>query len=169
MSRSDDTFTRATTVIGDLDSPFYAEERQRDVWNEASAVGFQALLWCMLGLAAAMVWIGGQELFGWALVLILLTGFSSFLVLLQANRAGITGWEGARVRRPRVLLAIALIAVGALGVLVRSDAEVSPSGIAGGVVGFVVALGGAAGAAWWLRRQSEAEEDPDETEGPSHV
>ena len=99
----------------------------------------------------------------------LLTGFSSFLVLLLANRAGVTGWEGARVQRPRVLLAIALIVVGAAGVLVRSDSTVSPSGIAGGVFGFVVALGGAAGAAWWLRRQRETEEDPDETEGPSHV
>lgn len=33
-------FVRAAAVVGDLDSPFSAEERDRDVWNEASAVGF---------------------------------------------------------------------------------------------------------------------------------
>src|SRR5690242_18627048 len=32
-------FVRWAGVVGDLGSPFLAEERQRDVWNEASAVG----------------------------------------------------------------------------------------------------------------------------------
>ena len=29
-------FVRAAAAIGDLSNPFYGEERQRDVWNEAS-------------------------------------------------------------------------------------------------------------------------------------
>ena len=35
---------RAAAVIGDLSNPFHREERQRDAWNEASAVGLQVLL-----------------------------------------------------------------------------------------------------------------------------
>ena len=36
--RSPSWFIRTAAVIGDLSNPFYGEERQRDVWNEASAV-----------------------------------------------------------------------------------------------------------------------------------
>ena len=49
---------RAAKVVGDLDHPFYEEERQRDVWNEASAVGFQTVLWGAMASACGMVWIG---------------------------------------------------------------------------------------------------------------
>ena len=31
-------FVTAAGIVGDLGSPFYREERRRDVWNEASAV-----------------------------------------------------------------------------------------------------------------------------------
>lgn len=53
----DGFFDRVTARIGDLDDPFYAEERDRDVWNEASAVGFQLLLWVLLvaGLATGLL------------------------------------------------------------------------------------------------------------------
>lgn len=158
MSQPDGPFTRAASVIADLDSPFYAEERQRDVWNEASAVGFQTLIWLMFGLVGAMVWIGGRSMFGWALTLLLLTGLASGLTIVHANRLGVTGWEGARMRRPRLLLAGLLIGLIGLGVLVRTDFDLSPSTIAGAVVGFVAALAGAAGAAWLVRRQARAEE-----------
>ena len=52
-------FLRTAERIGDLGSPFYREERQRDVWNEASAVGFQVLLWLLPLAAVASVWMGG--------------------------------------------------------------------------------------------------------------
>lgn len=52
-------FMRVASAIGDLGSPFYDEERQRDVWNEASAVGFQAMLWSSLVAANVMIWVGG--------------------------------------------------------------------------------------------------------------
>lgn len=168
MTQSDDPLGRAASAIADLNSPFYAEERQRDVWNEASAVGFQAMLWCMLGLVCAMVWIGGQALFGWALTLLLLTGLSSWLAVLHANRLGVTGWEGARLRRPRMLVVTALIVATGVGVVVRSDAALSPSGIAGGVVGFAVAMAGAGAAAWWTRRQTGSDDSLDSEEGFTH-
>ncbi len=46
--RSHTWFVRAATVIGDLSNPFYREERQRDVWNEAAAVALQVILWLSL-------------------------------------------------------------------------------------------------------------------------
>jgi hypothetical protein len=66
MTASDDAFTRATHLVADFDSPFYDEERQRDVWNEASAIGFQTMTWGALALAGAMAWIGGGPQIGWA-------------------------------------------------------------------------------------------------------
>ena len=40
-----DPFVRVAQFIGDFGNPFYDEERQRDVWNEACAFGLQLLLW----------------------------------------------------------------------------------------------------------------------------
>ncbi len=57
--RSHGWFVRAAAVIGDLSNPFYREERQRDVWNEASAVALQVLLWLSWLAATAAVWIMG--------------------------------------------------------------------------------------------------------------
>ncbi len=166
MSASEPRFVRAVNAIADLDNPFYAEERQRDVWNEASAVGFQALLWCMFGLVAAMVWIGGRPLFGWATVLMLAASLSSALVLIHAGRLGVTGFEGSHLPWPRLILAVLLIGVIGLGVLVRTDFGASPSGIAGAVVGLVAAVAGTVGAVWVIRRRAEATgpgaDDPDD-------
>ena len=47
--------------IGNLDHPFYDEERQRHIWYEASAIAFQGMLLGVLAVAVATVWIGGQE------------------------------------------------------------------------------------------------------------
>lgn len=57
----DSRFLRAAAVVGDLGSPFYEEERDRDVWNEASAIGFQALLWGLPLAVTAALWIGGAS------------------------------------------------------------------------------------------------------------
>jgi len=54
-----DRFLRTASMVADLDSPFYDEERDRDVWNEASAVGFQVLVWGVPLVAAASLWITG--------------------------------------------------------------------------------------------------------------
>lgn len=54
--RERSTVDRIAGVVGDLDNPFYDEERDRDVWNEASAVGFQALLWGIPTVGAVLLW-----------------------------------------------------------------------------------------------------------------
>jgi hypothetical protein len=142
MTPADDAFTRATSAVADFDSPFYAEERQRDVWNEASALGFQSMLWGGLGLACAMTWIGGEPQIGWAFGLLALIGATSWLTVLHANRLGVTGRENVRLNRPRTYLFAALYLSTLVGMVVRSDIEVSPSSIAGLVVGMALVLVG---------------------------
>lgn len=63
--------------MADLGSPFYREERQRDVWNEASAVGHQLVLWLGMVTAAAMVWIGGATALPYAVTLYAVIGVSA--------------------------------------------------------------------------------------------
>jgi hypothetical protein len=46
----DDWFVRATGMVGDLGDPFYREERERDVWNEASGSGVGLLYAHRLGV-----------------------------------------------------------------------------------------------------------------------
>jgi hypothetical protein len=141
MTRPDDTFTRATSVVADLDSPFYAEERQRDVWNEASAIGFQTMLWAGLALACAMTWIGGRPQLGWAAGLLAVIGVASWLTVIHANRLGVSGRENARLNRPRVYLFAGLYLATLVGMVVRSDTELSPSTLAGAAIGAALVLG----------------------------
>jgi hypothetical protein len=82
-------FLRAAAFVGDLTSPFYDEERQRDVWNEASAVGLQFLFWSGLVAATAMVWIGGGPAVPYALILFLLVGLAALVTLEYARRHGV--------------------------------------------------------------------------------
>lgn len=140
MIPSDDTFARATSAVADLDSPFYAEERQRDVWNEASAIGFQTMLWGGLALACAMVWIGGRPQIGWAAGLLAVIAVASWLTLTHANRLGVTGRENVRLNRPRMYLFGVLYLGTLIGMAVRSGAELSPSTVVGLVVGAALAI-----------------------------
>lgn len=133
-----DLFGRAAAVVADLDSPFYAEERQRDVWNEASAVGFQTMLWGGLVLSCAMVWVGGRPLVGWTVALLALVAAAAHLTLVHANRQGVAGTEGATWKRPRLALAGALYLGTVVGVVVRAD--LGTSTLAGVAVGALVAL-----------------------------
>ncbi len=129
MTTSDDAFTRATHLVADLDSPFYDEERQRDVWNEASAIGFQTMLWGVLGLACAMAWIGGGPQVGWAFGLLMVSGVAGHLALRHANRLGVTGWENARLNRPRTYLVIGLYFGTLAGIMVNLE-DALPSSVA---------------------------------------
>jgi hypothetical protein len=155
----DDLFGRAARVVGDLDHPFYAEERQREVWNEASAVGMQAMLWGSLGLACAMTWIGGGELLPWAVALMAVVGGSSGLMILYARRQGVHGDEDVRLARPRTFLALALYVAALAGALVRGGSSWDSSTVAGLVVGGCV---GAAAlfAGRRLSRRPADEEEP---------
>jgi hypothetical protein len=136
----DDWFVRAAGVVGDLGNPFYREERERDVWNEASAVGLQLVLWLGLAAAAGMVWLGGSSALPYATVVFAILGASSGVGVLYAHRLGVRVSATGRVLRLRLVPYLALVVLFMVGAL--RDAPSSGVG-ASFVLG--MAVGGAAG------------------------
>lgn len=112
----DGLFMRAASVVGDLDSPFYGEERQRDVWNEASAVGFQLMLWLGLIAADVMIWVGGATGLPYAVATFAVVGVSSLVVLTYAGRVGVKADSPEHLRRGAFVPAVGLVLTFFLGV-----------------------------------------------------
>lgn len=133
----DGWFVRAAEVVGDLSNPFSQEERQRDVWNEASAVGLQLVLWLGLALAAAMVWLGGSTGLPYACAVFALVGVVSWVSVGYAAALGVQVGAGQRVLRPRLVPYVLLVGVFLLGAL-----RAAPDG----GLGRGVVVGAAAGA-----------------------
>src|SRR5919112_6877143 len=84
-----DPFVRVAQFVGDFGNPFYAEERQRDVWNEACAFGLQLLLWLTLGAAVVVVWVVGAPAVPYAQGALVLLGTVSLLTIAYAHRRGV--------------------------------------------------------------------------------
>ncbi len=59
--------------IGDLDHPFYSDERNRYVWYEASAIAFQLLFISSYFTAGLLLWVGGADSLVWVLPMFLPT------------------------------------------------------------------------------------------------
>lgn len=133
-------FVRGAAAIGDLSSPFYREERQRDVWNEASAVGLQATLLLALATATGMVWLGDASALPYAFTMLGVVAVAAWVTVLYAGALGVTIADAAllRLRLVPYLSLVVLFLVGA--------ARVAPSGgfvgglVQGGVAGAVAAL-----------------------------
>ena len=110
MNRSDPLVSFAR-LVGDFGNPFYDEERQRDVWNEASAFGFQLVLWCSLLASTVLVWAVGAPALPYAMGLVVLVGTASLLTLGYAQRLGValdTPRMTWRRMAPLLLLVLAL-------------------------------------------------------------
>jgi carbon starvation protein CstA len=113
---------RLAHVVGDFGNPFYAEERQRDVWNEASAFGFQLVIWCALALGTATVWVVGAPSVPYVSVALLLVGAVSGLTVSYAQHLGVELTGRDRMLRWR-LVPYALLVVALLVGLLRARAE----------------------------------------------
>ncbi len=138
----------------------YEEERQRDVWNEACAVGLQVALWLGLALAAAMVWLGGATALPYALaVFALLAGTTSWVTVHYAQRLGVRVEDPAGLLRLRLVPYLVLLALFLAGVVRAAPSDGFVGGLARGA-----AVGGAAGTLWLLasglraRRRARTEE-----------
>jgi hypothetical protein len=143
-SRRGDWFVTAAGVIGDLGHPFYDEERQRDVWNEASAVGFQLMLWLGLAAATAMVWVGGAPALAYAVTVIGVVGTASTVTVVYAHRLGVRFDDAAGLLRLRLVPYAVLLVAFLVGALRVAPAD----GFAGGfVTGMAI---GSTGAVLWL-------------------
>jgi hypothetical protein len=136
-------FTRAAAWVGDLGSPFYDEEHQRDVWNEASAIGFQLVLFLLPVAAVASVWVAGAPAVPYALLMLLVPGAASWVVLLYARARGVdaASAEGVKALRWRTAAWVGLCVLFCAGV-VRAQGSGGFSGGAawGGVVGAVLGV-----------------------------
>ncbi|SNS27973.1 hypothetical protein SAMN06893096_10339 [Geodermatophilus pulveris] len=140
---ADGWFVRAAAVIGDLSNPFYREERQRDVWNEASAVALQVLLWMSWLAATAAVWIIGAPAVPYAWAMIAIIAIAVWIAVLYARSLGVDATDSRWIRWPRMIPYLALLGLFSVGLLLASEdllqaAESYPSLIRGFVQGAVV-------------------------------
>jgi hypothetical protein len=85
----DTLFMRVAAFVGDLGSPFYDEERRRDVWNEASAVGLQIVLWLGTLAATVAVWLVGADAVPYALTIFAIAGLAGLVTITYATRLGV--------------------------------------------------------------------------------
>jgi hypothetical protein len=145
-------FVRTAGLIGDLGSPFYDEEHQRDVWNEASAVGFQLLLWLLPVAAVISVWVGGVTAIPYALVMFLASGLTSWVVITFAQARGVDmgAARGITVLRWRLLAYLVLLGSFCAGVVRATPENSFGRGTSWGLLaGSVI---GIAAVAWSQRR-----------------
>ncbi len=132
------TFTKAMRKVGDLDDEFYDDERQRDVWNEASAVGMQLYVWVSLIVAAVLPWVAGRTGSWIALSLLVVYLSVTFAVLGYAKSRGLDMYTQQNLRRPRIFLATVLYLLGAfaaIGSLVLGQENGNPPFALGMVIG----------------------------------
>lgn len=135
-------FVRSAAAVGDLANPFYDEERQRDVWNEASAVGFQVMLWLGMIAANVMIWLGQGNAVPYAFGVLALLGVASSIALGYSRRLGVNVEATVRLWRwPMVPFAV-LMLLFFLGVARAStDVSLPPSTLIGAATGgFVVVV-----------------------------
>lgn len=158
---------RAMRFVGDLDDEFYDDEHQRDVWNEASAIGMQAYQWCVLIAAAILPWAAGRVGAWIALGLLAVWLVTSTLVQVYARARGVDLQVLVGYTKPRVIVAMVIYLVGMFGVIAQllwgpHAFHDHPSGVLGAVVG--AAIGGSAGLLVVMRkrrrvRRREADEE----------
>lgn len=156
-------FTKTMRFVGDLDDEFYDDERQRDVWNEASAIGFQLFCWSALLGAATLAWTANTTGAWIALGILVVFTLISYATLGYSAARGVNMYTAAKAGRLRVLAFGVISAVGYLGVLVRlqSDVYSQVSSWAGAAVGAVAGGGLVVLAIWQMRKRNarfEAEE-----------
>ena len=153
--RSGDWLVRAGEVVGDLGNPFYAEERQRDVWNEAAAVGLQVTLWLTLLAATGAVWAAGEPAVPYAVSALAVLGVASLSTLAYAALRGVTVGGADQLLRPRLLPYLVVVALLVTGIRrATPDEDSFASGFATGAgLGAAAAVVALVIAALWSRRQ----------------
>ncbi len=136
-------FMRFASAVADFGSSFYTEERQRDVWNEASAFGFQLMLWATMALSAAMFWLGGRPVAPYAFAVLVVTVIASYLVIAYARLLGVKVAVKGTLTRPRMLVFAVIYFALVLGAI----HSVGPNGLDGEglMIGLSVGAGGMAG------------------------
>jgi hypothetical protein len=157
-NRSHNWFVRAAAAIGDLSNPFYREERQRDVWNEASAVAFQVLIWLHLVAATAAVWLVGADALPYVYALIAMIGLASWIAILYSWSLGVHVEQRKRFSRRRLAPVLLVAVLLAAGMLRAQTGQVLGdwSAVAGMITGVAAVLAVFTAASWYARRRAGA-------------
>lgn len=130
--------------IGDLDHPFYNDERQRFVWYEASAIGLQMLLMLQFIVGGLTLLIVGGGAWGWVMLAIAPTLITALVIVGYASSKGAPYFAASSdLKRSRGIFggAIGLLWVaGAIRAGIGSGDDVTwdLSTIAGFITGIVV-------------------------------
>lgn len=156
-------FIKTMRFVGDLDDEFYDDERQRDVWNEASAIGFQLFSWAAMIAAAVLAWTVGRTGAWIALGLLVALTSVTTLTIVYSWARGVNLYTASKIGRVRGFVVALVILVGYIGVLVKLQPNMfaDASSWAGGVTGAVVGGGAVGLGIWYLRKRNarfEAEE-----------
>jgi len=153
-------FLKAARVVGDLDDAFYNDERQRDVWNEASAVGFQLFQWIALAVGALLPWIAGRVGAQIAIGVLGVWFLISIATIAYARAYDVDVYATVMRVRPRIVVAGVLYLVGVAGIYVQlaPPAEYDTGTGAGTIVGAIVGGGVAAAVLGWFRRRDRRRE-----------
>lgn len=132
-------FVRAARGVGDLGNPFYREERQRDVWNEASAVGLQVVLWLGLLASTVLVWVIGAPAVPYAIAFLAIIGVASLVTVGYARCLGVDVESSQRVLRLRLVPYVVVLALLAVGIARTTAVSTSFGvGLAVGAAGALV-------------------------------
>lgn len=113
------TMMKAMRFVGDLDDDFYKDERQRDVWNEASAVGFQFAYWITLIAAAILPWVAGRTGAWISLGLVIGWFVCSMVVLRYAQAHDVDVYASMKGLQPRSLMAGSVYLIALIGVVAQ--------------------------------------------------
>lgn len=140
-STPQDRLVRFAHVVGDFGNPFYGEERQRDVWNEASAFGFQLVLWCLLSVSTVTVWVVGAPSVPYVLLALGLLGVVSGLTVAYAQHLGVELTAREHVLRWRLVPYVALVLALLVGLLRAQEEPLTLSTVAGTVAGMATGVG----------------------------
>ncbi|NIL76372.1 hypothetical protein [Rhodococcus sp. B10] len=116
-------FTKTMRFVGDLDDEFYDDERQRDVWNEASAIGFQLFVWTSLIVACLLPLLFGVAGSWIALGLLAVYLTIASTVLAYAKARGIDMYASQSLMRVRVLLPCGIYLIAAFSTMITLASE----------------------------------------------
>jgi len=147
-------YEAALRVIGDLDHPHYQDERQRFVWYEASAIGFQLLLLLNLAMVGIVLLVMGQSAYWSMFAIIIPTGIAAVVTAAYTKKRGAYySPQSSDFKRARGVIGVAvglLYLAGFVRVAIGNwEGELTFAAIAGMLTGFVV-VGAIIGGAFWL-------------------
>ena len=155
-------FTRTMRFVGDLDDDFYHDERQRDVWNEASAVGFQLFYWVGLIVAAILPWVAGRAGAWVAVGIVVVSTAISYLTLAYSGVRGVNLYTAAKLLRLRGGVATVFVLIAFIGIFSRLRPSMYHE--LGTSVGALVGAAVGGGVAWLIIRYVRGRNDRFENE-----